>query len=152
MPIARPNPEEERHSADLAPVNPPANTPRASFVRPIETGICRGCGKPTVFLHRPEGKLAPADPKPVVFIVTVDDNQRPFGTTLNEFLAKVESFQLKPTAAEAAENKPGRVVPAEKIRSLMVTHYATCPEAGQLSRRSKKHLTPVEDGNTGNPG
>lgn len=73
---------------------------------------CKGCGKPIVWGIGPDNKPIPLDPTPPVYQVEHIDN-------------------LGPTIKTHVTRNTG----------AMVSHFATCPKAGQFSRN--KPLPPA---------
>lgn len=76
---------------------------------------CNGCGKPIVWATTAEGKRIPLDPRPAVYRV-VEDPQRP----KNYSATRIEEV--------SSEGRP---------MGAMVTHFATCPKAGDFSGSRK---------------
>jgi len=75
----------------------------------MKTVPCKGCGKPIVFAKLKDGSYVPLDPKPPVY------------------------------AVGDLEGIGGHGVVASRVPdTLMVTHFATCPEANRFSKGRKK--------------
>ncbi len=69
----------------------------------------------------------PLDPSATCFIVTTDNAGNAAATTLNEFLSRVESLITK----------SGNVVPANRIRGVMVSHL-TCKVANRFTTKARE--------------
>ncbi len=74
----------------------------------FKTSPCRGCGKPIVWAHKPEGGVIPLDPRPPVYKLIHSYDEQTKQTTLR----------------------------CERKLQSMVSHFATCPKANDFSRRT----------------
>lgn len=103
------------------------------------SSTCNGCGKPIVWIRTPDGKRVPLDPSPPVYVihaasVKMDGNGR------------VDQSQ-------ALIGERVTVVPGTRLQTACVTHFATCPNAGQFSGRNKPPTgQPVDRGGGSVPG
>jgi len=87
--------------------------------------VCRGCGARVVWGKTPEGKTIPLDPKPPIYVVE------------NVVQDPADATNLKVTVSRANGTE---IVPG--VRRFMVSHFATCPEAGTFTGRTAKPEEP----------
>ena len=79
----------------------------------FRTTPCRGCGRPIVWAVDPTGQRIPLDPRPPVYHVNLED-------------------PANPGSARCSRSSTG-----------MVSHFATCPEAGRFSGSSRPQPDPI---------
>lgn len=94
---------------------------------------CGTCGKTVVFADRPNGKIIPLDARAQVYFVT-RRNGRPFAETLTEFRQRLVNFTLRDDAGNPVVYTPDRLI------AFLVTHFATCRDASQHSRKNKSEF------------
>jgi hypothetical protein len=85
-----------------------------------EPSTCRGCGQEIVFARLPSGKQIPLDPDP-----------RPDGNVVLAVLAPGQEMQVRVL-------RKGEEVP--ELAPRYVSHFSTCPHAGEF-RRSRKQAS-----------
>lgn len=79
----------------------------------FRTVLCRGCGKPIVWAVTPKGKPIPLDPRAPVYTVAI----------------------------VKGEQQCSRATDPELRWALMVSHFATCPNANDFSGRGREATT-----------
>lgn len=88
---------------------------------PLIPEVNCACGSPIAWLHRPDHKRVPADPRTGCFIVYLADNAftgrlEPRGVTLRELKEKAVGIQLR----------DGGFIPIDTWLAIVPNHYASC--------------------------
>lgn len=110
----------------MAAKSPPDKSP----IEPHNATDCKGCGRLMFMVINPNSqKAGPLDPRATVYVtrrewMSIAD---PMAETQNQFLDQVEFIQMK----------DGKKLAPEDVH-FYVTHFATCPKAGQFSSRNRR--------------
>ena len=87
----------------------------------MRNGKCKGCGAPIVWIGTPGGKSMPCDPDPVLY-------RARSGAPGKIVTPNGEVLSCDLDAAPEAATGVG-----------YITHFSTCPQAGQFRKKGKNH-------------
>lgn len=92
------------------------------------TGVCRGCGKPVIWIRTKQGRKMPVDAEPVDILL---------GGGTDTFMRADGSVVTGRRIGDAWDDDPDA-----NVVQVFESHFATCPVGGQFRKRKARNRAP----------